>query len=218
MWRRRYRCLTRSRGSRAAGRAAGCAPIRPAGRPSSLGALHAEFTELSVRLRSRAGGLVVHVQPRRAALLHAAAARPDPRPCRPVSSRSGRGGASRRDAAAQRDLGVGGAGHLEPGRRSRPVHALDPRGCRGRVATLRLHLRRCRLSQSDQGRSAVPDHRHGAWRRLGRRFRDGAQLRRGHRGAGQPSSGCRRSCSTCSRAWAPTACCAAVSTARAPKS
>ena len=103
-------------------------------------------------VRGRPGHPVVHVQPHRAALLHAAAAGRDPAASRRGSSTGSP--ASARSAACRCAAWSGRrrARHLEPRRRSRAVHPADPRRARSRAAALRLRLRRRRLSELDQAR------------------------------------------------------------------
>ena len=79
------------------------------------------------------------------------------------------------------------------------------------AARLRLPLHRHPLRQLSRPRPADPDRGAGPGRCHRRRLRGHADQRRGHRRARPPSSGCPRSCSTCSPAWARTACCAGAS-------
>ena len=113
-------------------------------------------------------------------------------------------------ATALSGLGFRHARDLESRRRSAPVHAADPRRRRrADCCGVRQRLRRRRAItisiKLDLPFLTVALVQGDA---LGGGFEAVLSQRRAHRRARLPSSACRRSCSTCSRAWAPTACCA----------
>ena len=99
--------------------------------------------------------------------------------------------------------GVGRARRVQSGRRPEPVQAADRRPRPRRPAALRARLHRRPLPQLRRPRAADHHDFAGAGRMPGRRLRGGAVLRRHRRRAPVPASASPRSCSTCSRAWAP---------------
>ena len=105
----RSRCLTRLPAWRAAGHRGACATRPTAGAPIEPRRAARGVHRAHGPVRSRSRRLVVHVQPYRAALLHAAAARPDPILADPYRAGAGRVDRPRRHALAQRDLDLGRA-------------------------------------------------------------------------------------------------------------